>query len=78
MFCLGFLVETTGEADSLVRRNLSGIEPFLTFFLSFFPPYFHLFILIRRNKFRKEHFIKSYPWRGASSLLPSEFHINYL
>ena len=67
MFCLGFLVETTGEADSLVRRNLSGIEPFLTFFLSFFPPYFHLFILIRRNKFRKEHFIKSYPWE---ELLP--------
>ena len=46
MFCLGFLVETTGEVDSLVRRNLSRIDPFLPMF--FFVPlslYFHLFIL---------------------------------
>ena len=35
-FCSGFLVETTGEADCLVRRNLSRIDPFLPMF--FFVP----------------------------------------
>ena len=39
-------METTGEADSLVRLNLSRIDPFLPMFFSFFPPYFHLFILL--------------------------------
>ena len=32
VFCLGFLVEMTGEVDSLVRRNLSRIDPFFTCF----------------------------------------------
>ena len=45
VFCLGFLVEMTGEVDSLVRRNLSRIDPFLTCFFSFLSLYFHLFIL---------------------------------
>ena len=35
VFCLGFLVEMTGEVDSLVRRNLSRIDPFLPMFFSF-------------------------------------------
>ena len=78
VFCLGFLVETTGEVDSLVRRNLSRIDPFLPMFLSFFPPYFLLFTLTRRNQFRKEHFVKSYPRRAASSFLRSEYHIHHL
>ena len=45
MFYLGFLVEMTGEVDSLVRRNLNRIDPFLTCFFSFLSLYFHLFIL---------------------------------
>ena len=32
VFCWGFLEETTGEADSLVRRNWSRIDPFLPMF----------------------------------------------
>ena len=46
LICKRFLEERTGEADSLVRRNLSRIDPFLPMF--FFVPlslYFHLFIL---------------------------------
>ena len=78
LICKGFLEERTGEADSPVRRNLSRIDPFLPMFFSFFPPYFYLFILTRRNKFRKEHFVKSYLWRAASSLLRSEYHIHHL
>ena len=66
VFCLGFLVETTGEVDSLVRRNLSRIDPFLPMFffvpLSLFSPVY----TYRRNKFRKEHFVKSYPWRASN------------
>ena len=40
VFCLGFLVETTGEVDSLVRRNLSRIDPFLPMFFFFLPSQF--------------------------------------
>ena len=32
-------MERTGEADSLVRRNFSGIDPFLPMLFSFFPPF---------------------------------------
>ena len=78
VFYLGFLVEMTGEVDSLVRRNLSRIDPFLPMFffvpLSLFSPVY----TYRRNKFRKEYFVKSYPWRAASSLLRSEYHIHHL
>ena len=40
VFCLGFLVEMTGEVDSLVRRNLSRIDPFLPMFFLFLPSLF--------------------------------------
>ena len=45
MFCMGFVVQTTGEVDSFVRRNFSGIHPFLSFFFYFpslFSPVFYL------------------------------------
>ena len=45
VFCWGFLEETTGEADSLVRRNWSRIDPFLPmFFISSLPIFTCLYL----------------------------------
>ena len=40
LICKRFLEERTGEADSLVRRNLSRIDPFLPMFFFFLPSLF--------------------------------------
>ena len=45
LICKRFLEERTGEADSLVRRNLSRIDPFLPmFFISSLPIFTCLYL----------------------------------